>query len=354
MKPGVMSTTTLLLATHDDRLIDPVLRLAAAAGIEVELCPDAGSVLNRWTLPRGVFVGSDLVADLARFGPGRRSHVVVLVDGIADEELFRAAFGVGAAHVVELPMAEEWLADALAELTDDRELGGRVWGFLGGSGGVGATTLATAVASIASRDRAAAILDFDPWGPGLDRVLGAERDAGVRWSDLQAAPGRLSARSLRDALPRNGELGVLTFGTSRARLDPLVGHETLSAARRGHDVVIVDLPRCPDDASEGALIGCDRIVLVAHASVSGVAAARRVLDRCDRLDRVQLVVRATDRGSDTEDVAAALGLAAPILLGHDRGLGEQLDLGLGPVYRRRSPITRAARELVGRLSEGAR
>jgi secretion/DNA translocation related CpaE-like protein len=349
-----MSTTTLLLATRDDHLIDPVLRLAAAAGIEVELCPDAGSALARWNLPSGVFVGADFVADLARLGPGRRSHVVVLVDGIADEDLFRAAFGVAAAHVVELPMAEEWLADVLAEMADDREVGGRVWGFLGGSGGVGSTTLATAVASLVSRDRSTAILDFDPWGPGLDRVLGSEGDTGVRWTDLQAAPGRLSARSLRDALPRDDALGVLTFGSGRARLDPLVGHEAVSAARRGHDVIVVDLPRCPDDASEGVLIGCDRLVLVARASVAGVAAARRVLDRCDRLDRVQLVVRANDRSSDADDVAAALGLVGPIVLGHDRGLGEQVDLGLGPVYRRRSPVTRAARELVARLSERAR
>ena len=64
----------------------------------------------------------------------------------------------------------------------------------------------------------AVLVDLDPLGPGLDRVLGLERCDGVRWDALLQTTGRLSARSLHDALPRRNGLGVLTWppGPSRS------------------------------------------------------------------------------------------------------------------------------------------
>ena len=65
--------------------------------------------------------------------------------------------------------------------------------------------------------------------------------------------GRLSTRSLREALPRAGDLSVLTWPPDRpAALQAFAVREVLSAGRRGFATVVVDLPRHPDPVAEEA------------------------------------------------------------------------------------------------------
>ena len=79
---------------------------------------------------------------------------------------------------------------------------------VGGSGGAGATTFACALGQLAARARAARWSSTPTRsGPGVDRVLGLEDRDGVRWDGLCQTTGRLSARSLREALPRREGLG---------------------------------------------------------------------------------------------------------------------------------------------------
>ena len=56
--------------------------------------------------------------------------------------------------------------------------------------------------------------------------------------------GRLSSRSLREAVPRRAGLGVLTWGPGpTGSLQAFAAREALSAAQRGHDTVVLDLRR---------------------------------------------------------------------------------------------------------------
>ena len=55
------------------------------------------------------------------------------------------------------------------------------------------------------------MVDADPLGPGVDRVLGLDLVDGVRWDALGHTTGRLSARALRDSLPRRDGLAALTW-----------------------------------------------------------------------------------------------------------------------------------------------
>jgi CO dehydrogenase nickel-insertion accessory protein CooC1 len=69
----------------------------------------------------------------------------------------------------------------------------------GGRGGAGASVLATALALTASRlDRPTMLVDADPYGGGLDLVLGAEKTGGLRWPDLAGTRGRVGGRTLRE------------------------------------------------------------------------------------------------------------------------------------------------------------
>jgi len=353
--------TALLLITADDVLLDELLRLAAAAGATPEVARDLSTALRAWSRAPAVVVGSDLLTGLARMGPPRRPTVHVAGWGSAGEDVFRSALAVGAEHVIELPDGAPWLTALLTDLGDTPGGRGLTLGVVGGSGGVGATTLACALGQAASATGAAVVVDMDPLGPGIDRVLGMEELPGVRWPDLAATTGRLGSRSLREALPRRGDLGVLSFARGSGRHEtvpePTVVREVLSAAARGHQTVVLDLPR----GSGGAELvsRCDEVLVVVSPSIGGVASAVRLVDSL--LDRwrtagqrglsgesghVALVVRGAGAGPDV--VSRAIGLPVRAVMGDQRGLAEAIDLGLGPLRSRRGPLARAAAEVLSR------
>jgi secretion/DNA translocation related CpaE-like protein len=348
--------TALLLITADDLLLDELLRLAAAAGATPEIARDLSTALRGWTRAPAIVVGADLLAGLARMGPPRRAGVHVAGWGAAEEDVFRAALAVGAEHVVELPEGAPWLTALLTDLGDDPGGRGLTLGVIGGSGGAGATTFACSLGQAAAAAAPALVIDLDPRGPGVDRVLGIEEQAGVRWADLAHTTGRLGSRSLREALPRRGDLGVLAWARGATAPDVVpdvaVTREVLSAAARGHQTVILDLPRA--DATAELIGRCDAILVVVIPSITGIASAARLVDGL--LDRrgdgapdaghLALIVRGP--GATADVVSRAVGLPVWAVMADQRGLGEAIDLGLGPLRSRRGPLARACAEVLSR------
>ena len=224
--------------------------------------------------------------------------------------------------------------------------GHRVVGVPGGSGGVGASTLACALAQVGARSGPTVILDADPLGAGADRMLGLELEEGVRWADLVRSPGRLAARALRESLPRTRGLGVLTWGPGeRAELVPDVAREAVAAARRGHDLVVLDPGRQLGGTPLDLLGRCDQILVVASPTVPGLAATVRVLSGMGHLAaRAVLVLREGPVPAD--DVEAATRCRVLTTMRDQRGLGEAVDLGLGPVRSYRSATGRVASEIL--------
>lgn len=338
-----------LLITHDERLLDDLLRLAAAAGSALEVAHDPTSGLRGWSAASVVLVGADLAERVAQQRPPRRDHVHVVGPAPLPDEVFRSALGAGALDVVELPMAESWVVELLTDAADagDGRIGpgGHTVGVVAGSGGAGATTFACALALTASRHERTVLIDLDPLGPGVDRVVGLDAPSGVRWDALVSSRGRLGSRSLRAALPDKDGLAVLTWDTGApAGLDAQAVREVLSAARRGHDVVVVDVPRALDDVTAEVVTRCDRVLLVTEPSLPGVAAAGKVAAALRPLnDRLGLVVRGVRAAVPSAQVAGALGLPLVAEVPHQRRLAEHVHLGLGPVPHQRSSLARAAR-----------
>ena len=241
-----------------------------------------------------------------------------------------------------------WLGEVIADLDDRCAAPARTLGVVGGSGGAGATTFACALAQRAARSGPTLLIDADPLGPGLDRMLGIERREGVRWGELGRTSGRLSARSLREAVPRRGELGVLTWAArSAAPLQPFAVREVMAAAVRGHRTVVVDLPRAGGPVAEELLARCDAVVLVVVPSLVGVASAARWCAEVADRSRLRVVVRGS--GVSAPEVARALRLPVAATMGDQRGLAEAIDIGEGPVRSWRGPLGRAAREVAERL-----
>ncbi len=119
--------------------------------------------------------------------------------------------------------------------------------------------------------------------------------------------------------------------------------EALSAARRAHETVVVDLPRWSPAVADELVARCDRLVVVTTATVPAVAATSRMTARLPRGARC-LVVRG--RGVDPRDVARATGVRDVVAMADQRGVDEAIDLGLGPLRGRRGALARAAGEVL--------
>ena len=342
-----MTVADPVLITDDDALLGDVLRLAAAAGVAVEVLrqPDPG--LRSWVAAPTVLVGADQAASLAALAPPRRGDVHVLSLGRAADGLFRAAVDVGAGSVLELPAADEWLVELLTDVGDGAGRTAVTVGVVGGSGGVGASVLAAALALTAGRWGPALLVDLDPLGPGLARLVGLD-GPGVTWAELADSHGRLGARALREALPSRDGVGVLGWPDSAGGpLAPTLVREVVGAGQRGHDWVVLDLPRSADPALAGLVSRCDHVLLVVRSALGGVAAAARMAGRLrTEAPDSGLVVRSRRGSPPAEDVARAVGLPLAAELRDQRRLDEHLDLGLGPIHSRRSPLATAARSLV--------
>ena len=351
-----MPSGPALLITRDEWLRDDLLRLAAAAGSPLDVVQDAAEGLRSWSTASVVLVGADLVGALARHRPPRRDEVHVVSGSPLPEEVFRAALEVAALDVLELPSAGAWLAEVLSDAADEPGAAQRppgrhchTIGVVAGSGGAGATTFACAIALTAARSERAVLVDLDPLGPGLDRVVGLDGATGVRWDGLSGSRGRLGSRSLRAALPDRSGLGVLTWEAGAPVVLEVAGvREVLSAARRGNDVVVLDLPRTMDEVAAEMTARCDRVLVVTDPSVPGVASASKVAALLGPLSqRLGLVVRSGRGVVPAPQVGKALGLPVVAEVGHQRRLAEHVGLGLGPVHGRRSPLAGAARAVLG-------
>jgi hypothetical protein len=226
------------------------------------------------------------------------------------------ARALGAAGVVELPTAAEWLAARLQPGLEAAS--GDVVHVFGAVGGAGASTVAIACASARAPD--CLLVDVDPWSTGLDLPLGIQAGDDGRWTAIPASGQPLLAESLRAALPEVGGMHVLT-GPAPQPGDQRPGW-VLAGARTGFGCVVVDSGRgdLPPWVQP-----TDPVIIVVPATLPGVVGARRLLE-ISGARRVLLAVRPTS-WLDTRDVADQLGAAAVLEVPTVRGLAEAADCG---------------------------
>src|SRR6478672_4416743 len=180
-----------LIVTDDEQVLDDLLRVAAAAGVEVAHTREPES-RALWRTASAVIIDAALVPRAVTAALPRRPGVVVVATAEPRAELWELCVRLGVDRTVLLDGCEEVLIELLSEAV----LGGAGKGLcvavLGACGGAGASVLASAVACAAASARSEVLLvDCDPWGTGLDVMLGIENDPGLRWRDLAAPSGRL-------------------------------------------------------------------------------------------------------------------------------------------------------------------
>ncbi|WP_460461490.1 CpaE-like family protein, partial [Angustibacter peucedani] len=118
----------------------------------------------------------------------------------------------------------------------------------------------------------------------------------------------------------------------------------LDAGARGHDLVVVDLPRAVDAAADAALRRVDELLVVVPARLRGVVSAAQVVAQVgSRSPVVRAVVRRGpgERWSPTR-VADVLGLPLAAVVRDEPRLDDDLDRGDLPGRRSRGGLARAA------------
>lgn len=334
---------------------DPALVAAVAHHLPeraLDVVGDVGTARARWPNARRVLVGPELCPALVRLRPPPRPGVAVLLpapdvapDGPPlDPAWPQAAVELGIERLLDLEDAANWLGTEPRPTGAAAERGPspsrRLVVVTGSVGGVGATTLAVALAVVCSRARRRTLLlDLDPLGPGLDVVLGLEQVPGPRWPDLVVGDGDLGGLPAPATFP---DLSVLAHAGESASTEPV--SEVLAAAA-GPDVVIVDLARREPPSSD-LLEQASAVLLVSPLDVRGTAAAARRIPGLTRSGPPRLVARDRPGSSlSAGSVADALGLPLAGLLRHDRSLVRAGDRGALPGHRPRGRLGRLARAL---------
>jgi secretion/DNA translocation related CpaE-like protein len=317
-----------LIATADEGILDTALRWCAAVGCTPEVAPDVGTARRSWRTAPVVVVGDDLAPALARAQLPRRDHVLLMAG--SPNDAWPVAVALGAVDVVT-SIDESRALDALTLALDGRGEACLV-SVVGGVGGAGASTLAAALALAgARRGLGSLLLDADPLGGGLELVLGTESVDGLRWHDLGVADGPVAAESLSDVLPRREGLAILSWGRHGPDDVPQAMSGILTAAVRGFDLVVADVPRTME-AAGAELVGRSVLtVVVVPEEVRAVGSARRVLDRLrPHTSAIALVAAARPGGLGRDAVADGLGHPVLARLRHDRHVRTAVDHGHGP------------------------
>lgn len=341
----VTPAAVVLVLLSDGDLVADADRVAAAAGARVVRAQTA--VRKSWLAAVAVLVDESAARRCVQDGMPRRDGVVLVSRTDPSPSTWAVAIDVGAQHVYVLPAQERELVRTLSEAAETRPgpaAPGRVIAVVPGRGGGGASVFAAALARSAGQSL---LVDLDSCGGGVDLLLGAESEPGLRWPDLRTRSGRLSWSAVREALPCRDGVSILSSARAYHEIEPDLVTAVAEAGRRGGTTVVCDVPRQPACPGVSALELADLVVVVTCCDVRGIAAAAAVTGVVRTMNpNVGLVVRGPAPGGLSPREAVAV-VAAPLLaaLRPEPMLAQRLDRG-GLRLGRRSPLGAAARKVL--------
>lgn len=330
LAPGQAPGGTTVLVGERADLLRAVESVTAALATPAAQRLPSTHLPARWSTVDTVLVGVDVAPDVAELGLPSRSGVHLLGSEDDQAELVRWSGALGASLVV-VPRDSALLARALQGGRTARAA--RTVAVVSGGGGAGASTTAAGLAGAAARaGHRAVLVDLDPWGGGLDLLVGAETVTGWRWHDLARARGGLG--SLAGRLPGRDGVDVVAMGRSAS--DRLPDEEAvdcvLAAARASYDLVVLDVAARVPWGEHLARAGAG--LLVAGPGVRHVAAACQVARQCAEagLDLWAVARTAPGWSADPggEVVGEALGLPIAGVVPHDRRLPVAAERGDAP------------------------
>jgi septum formation inhibitor-activating ATPase MinD len=156
--------------------------------------------------------------------------------------------------------------------------GCQIIAFVGVSGGLGLSTLASLLAwTFVRRRLRCTIVDADITGGGLDVLLGIEAESGMRFGDISAPLGQLDGTALYHELPSWERIGVLSVNPWNAACpDWWEQQAAITALQEVNDVLVIDAG-LGVHLGELALPPTVQTVLLTELSVLGLARTKALL-----------------------------------------------------------------------------
>lgn len=350
--PGVQIDRKLVVNGH----VDPLHGVASA--------PDA------LVLHLGETWRAELESLAAR--PADRRPPLIVVGSGNDTAAMRLAMQAGARDLLPLPLVEADLLAALGRIERDQRAAasgrdGAITVFMNAKGGCGATFLACNVAhalTTLSHQRVA-LIDLDLQFGAIPLYFDLFPKRGVLQA-LENVEG-LDETALQGYLVRHAS-GLAILGHAAEDALPLgnVSAESLNSlltvALKGHDHVVVDLPRRIDAIAARVIDRAQHVVLVVQQSLTALRDATRLMN-CLRRDlgvsagRIITVINRYEKDAalSTDDIRNTLSCGEPILVQNDfRSVSECIATGQPLLTRVRSaPVTKAVMALETRLGGSA-
>lgn len=297
---------------------------------------------------------------------------LIVVGSASDTNVMRLAMQAGARDLLPLPLVEADLIAALSRIYRDQRARTSseeacLTAFINAKGGCGATLLACNVAHTlaAHSRRRVALLDFDLQFGAIPLYFDLFPKRGV----LQAFENieGLDEVALDGYMVKHSSgLKVLGHAAEDAlAIQSVAPHHVkrlLSLALRGHDHLVVDLPRRIDPIATSVVERAQQVVLVVQQSVTVLRDATR-LTNCLRRDlgvgrdQILTVVNRYEKNASItpEDIRTALGCEELSLIPNDfRTVSQCIDTGTPLLEQARgAAITKAILDLETRLGGSA-
>ncbi len=315
----------------------------------MHLDPAVAPARKTWLAAAAVVVDAAAARKCVSAELPRRRAVYVCAFGEPDAATLQAAISVGAQDVLVLPDRADELVRGISEVSDTAAPGssGTTVAVVGGRGGAGASVFAVALAHQVKRSL---LVDLDPWGGGIDVLLGAENLPGLRWPDLALQGGRVSWPAIREALPEHRGIAVLSGTRASHEVPAAAVGAVLDAGRRAGVTAICDVPRRMTDGAVTALADADLVVVISACDVRSCAAATAMGPTLSAVNpNVGLVVRGPSPGGlRPADISEVTRLPLLAAMRPEPLIAERIEHG-GLRLRPRSPLALAARKVAAVL-----
>lgn len=313
---------SIAIAVGDSALRVEVIAAAAATSAQVTAVEDPRD-FARYLPKATVIVADKLTAELVASHSRAPVFFVAADPGPIDYE---AAMKCRSAEAFIIPAESKQLLSALADRVRPQQTSGNNFALaiVGAAGGVGTSTFAYAVASVAG---AGLLIDATSYSGGLDLLAGIEEEPGARWPDLAAGSGSVNAVDLHRALPRVGELGILAAARSGhagqpsikpARREAIFQAAAMHPAGAVFDCSPLEIPQA-----------CEHVVILTAAEVRPTAACAKLVAELEaKQQKCSVVVRYRQwSGLSKEDIAKIVHRDPIAEIPTLRGLTKAADTG---------------------------
>ncbi|MFX1802774.1 AAA family ATPase [Paraburkholderia sp. A1RO-5] len=230
------------------------------------------------------------ISDLTRLAEAVDPSVAVIVVGERnDVGLFRSLLQIGVHDYLVKPLTAELVRRALSSTSGGAATRmGKVLSFVGARGGVGVTTIATALAShlADATRRRIAYIDLDPYGGAATSMLGVAANNGL--IELLQNPQRLDQQLINQAFVAQSDrllvlASELPYNQEFTLRQGALG-ELVAMLKRHFHYIMLDLPGRAGRVVEEALDASSTVHVVADLSVQSAREAARLCRFAQTLD----------------------------------------------------------------------